>query len=78
MTDRRAAAAIVVVERVTAAAVATAGTSAAVYAAPKGSPAFLLNYKQQKFVDIVVEHAHSVDASRLAEREVPAEPGVQG
>ena len=41
------------------------------YAAPTGSPAFLLDYRQQLFVDIVVEQAQSIDACRLAERQVP-------
>ena len=79
MTDRRAAAPTVAAERVAAAAAAAAaaGTSSAAYAAPNGSPAFLLNYKQQLFVDIVVEHAHSVDACRLAAREVPTGSDVQ-
>ena len=75
-----AAAATVAAGRVAAAsAVAAAvGTSSAVYAPPTGSPAFLLNYKQQLFLDIVVEHAHSVDACRREERRVPPGSGVQG
>ena len=81
VTYRRAAAAATVAAGRVAAASAVAaavGTSSAVYAPPTGSPAFLLNYKQQLFLDIVVEHAHSVDACRREERRLPPGSGVQG
>ena len=79
VTDRRAAESAAAAERVAVApaAAAAAGTSSAVYAPPTSSSAFLFNYKQQPFVDIVVEHAHSVDACRRAERRVPPGSRVQ-
>ena len=77
-TDTPAAAAAAVAAQRVAAASATAaaaGASNAVYAYWFAST--LLNYKQRLLVDIVVDHAHSVDAYRLAEHRVPPGSGVQ-
>ena len=65
VTDRRASTEVVEAGRA-AATTAAAETSDAVSAARNGAPAFL-NEKQQLFVDIVVEHANSIDACRQAE-----------
>ena len=68
---RRALAAVVAAEKATeaVAAAAAVGTSDAVSAVRNGSSAIFYIYKQDLFVDIVVEHAHSFDACRQAERD---------